>query len=158
MMLILNRKTSTDLQKRVLTESIAISDVFSLTEGPFKELDSDELRQQLEPYLLRTVKTRHWFCSYVPAGYEKKVNLYRSCEETKQILIQSYHRLLGESPEPTTNLENICFFRDGKLFLGTVSHEYMCYAYPPDNKFYDILMNICPWGLVDDALDEQIIL
>lgn len=157
MMLLIN-EPSLDLQNKILLESIEVSDVFSLTVGPFEGQNSDVLRQQLEPYLLRTIKTQHWFSYYVPTGYEITVNLYQSCEETKKILKQSYHRLLGRSPERVTNLEDICFFQNGKLFLGTVSHEYICFAYPPNNQFYDTLTKICSWDIVDDVTDEQITL
>ena len=157
-MMSLKAELSIALQNKILLESMALSDVFSLTEGPFEGRNTDVLRHQLEPYLLHTVNTQHWFSYYVPAGYEIKVNLYRSCEETSRILARLYPQLLGRSRESVTNLEDICFFQNGKLFLGTVSHEYICYAYPPNNKFHDVLMNICPWDVVDDALDEQIIL
>ena len=157
-MMSLVNKPSSDLQKKILTESMEVSDVFSLTEGPFESRNSDVLRQQLEPYLLRTLRIQHWFSYYVPTGYEIKVNLYQTCEETKQILKQSYHRLLGRSSERVTNLEDICFFQNGKLFFGTVSHENICFVYPPNNQFYDTLTKICSWDIVDDVTDEQITL
>jgi len=44
------------------------------------------------------------------------------------------------------------------LFLGTVSHEYICTVYPSCNKVYETLQRLGEWEEVLYSNEEQIIL
>ena len=56
-------------------------------------------------------------------------------------------------------MEDLCFFRNGTLLLGTVSHERICMAYPEDNELAQRFRDaICGWGEADDLEQEHIML
>ena len=49
-------------------------------------------------------------------------------------------------------LEDICFFRKGSLFFGSVSHEGFCAALPDTQDFEKMLWNIGMWPKEEDPL------
>ena len=45
---------------------------------------------------------------------------------------------MGESISWDQNAEDVCFFKNEKLILGTVSHERICLVFPPlDNSSFE---------------------
>ena len=54
--------------------------------------------------------------------------------------------------------EDMCFFVDNKLFLGTVSHENICEVYPPAEEIKKQLLKIGEWEELNDDKEQQIIL
>lgn len=139
---------------------------FSLTFNGYKDFEeSNDHRlvfEELKPYLMKEVTTQHWHCHYVPNGYEIKVNLYKTCESSMAILLNHYDNLYLNSNHPESlspiNLlpENICFFKDELLFLGTVSHESICNLYLVSNHLLDVFQVIGVWKQVDSLDNEQI--
>lgn len=71
---------------------------------------------------------RPLFCYRVPGGQEIEVFLFRACGAARRILLERYHCLFsGDAPWELP--EDLCFFRNGTLILGSVSHEDICFAY-----------------------------
>ena len=52
--------------------------------------------------------------------------------------------------------EDLCFFINDRLLLGTVSHEYLCYAYPPTDEIEKKFMKLGNWVKVDYCESEHI--
>ena len=65
----------------------------------------------------------------------------------------------GRLPRWVPSMEDLCFFRNGTLLLGTVSHERICIAYPEDGELAQRFQDaICGWGEADDLEQEHIML
>lgn len=97
------------------------------------------MERTLIPYLLRRLKMTHWFCYYTTQSNPQHINIYPLNEQTKELLQKHYFGLFlddwgKDGKRWIPSLEDICFFRNGKLLLGTVSHEHICAAYPEDDK------------------------
>ena len=141
----------------------ANSDTFSLSSAPWDGLD-DRLERALKPFLLHQMDTMRWFCYYVPDYNKLHMKIYPLNEQTKQILRTHYLGLFlddwarkGQDWNPS--LENICFFRNGKLLLGTVSHEHICVVYPEDEALAQRFKDAVPgWEESDRYAKEQITL
>jgi hypothetical protein len=52
--------------------------------------------------------------------------------------------------------EDLCFFMQNELLLGTISHEGICYAYPPSEQISDSLKKLGDWQEVDYIKEEHI--
>ena len=156
-MLSLKTEPKSSSLKQLFSECFQLSDTFSLTSGPYTTPSGEALLYLLKTYWLHTFKTRHWFCYYVPEGYEKRVFLFRSCAESKRIMMDSYRHLFFGNDFEWDLPEDICFFSGGKLFMGTVSHEGICYVYPPSQETAHRFQEICRWETRNEDTREQIV-
>ena len=130
-MLSLMENVSGEAFEELMSACFLYADSFSLTKngwGADKSRASRELMQKLAPYYLRTIRTDHWFCYRVPGGQEIEVFLFRACGAARRILLERY-RCLFSGDAPWELPEDLCFFRNGTLILGSVSHEDICFAY-----------------------------
>lgn len=152
-------RTEENIENEQLREFLDVcfsyADVFSLTKGYFADAETEKMLDRLKPYLIKDIKTTHWFSYYVMPDNKKHVYLFKVCPESREIVIELYKSLLfGMGDEP---LEDLCFFRDKKLFLGTVSHERICFLYPVNDEMALAFKRICDWEEVDDISAEQIV-
>jgi len=160
MMLSATKEFSHAEHDRLLKVCFKYADVFSLKRAYFTSDDEIKLLEELRPYLLKVIKSCHWFCYYVPERNIMEIQLFRACPETKKILRDHFNRYfyveneLQKSELP----EDVSFFRQNKLFMGTVMHEGMCYVYPPTEESAAEFMQICKWDTVKAKPAEQIIL
>ena len=109
----------------------------------------------MSPYHLRDLETNHWFCYYTPEDRPRKVHLFQITPETRSIVLSAFKKLFFDDKaweEP----EDICFFRNNRLILGSVSHEQMCYLY--DLDLWQLLRAKNFWECVPDEEAERIIL
>ena len=126
------------------------ADTFSLSRPGYHNQLPDSMkpkktpfRDVLRPYIVKKFHADGWY-GWADGWYgwpesETGVFLYRCCEETRKILsdhvptlfIQpAAHRVYGlVYPE----FEDLCFYRKGKMIFGSLSHEYMCTVYPPED-------------------------
>lgn len=155
-MLLLNKSISKDCFNNLIEECFNVADTFSLTKGPDLYPEGKALLEQLNPYFVKTIETQHWFSYYVPAPYKKKIYIFKACDESKNAILESYPGLFMDELTQWTTLEDLCFFIDKKLLLGTVSHEYICYCYPPTDDINKHFKKICNWKKTDDDLNELI--
>lgn len=75
---------------RLIDECINIADMFSLTEGPKLYPEGKALLDALQPYLIKTIETQHWFSYYVPESCKKRVYIFKVCEESVTALKEFY--------------------------------------------------------------------
>lgn len=135
------------------------TDTFSLTKnswlGAGKSHESNRVMQLLSPYQINTVHTNHWFCYRVPEGYDIEVYLFTATAESKRIILEQYDSLFYQD-KVWDKPEDLCFFQDGRLMAGSVSHERICFLYPQTNEWM-ALTEICgTWEEVLSEAEEQI--
>lgn len=122
------------------------------------------MEQALAPYLLHRLKTTRWFCYYTTKSNPQHVQIYPLNERTKELLRTYYRGLFLDDWSEAgrhwiPSLEDLCFFQNGKLLLGTVSHEHICGAYPEDEALAQRFKDAIPgWEESDRFIDEQITL
>lgn len=143
---------------RLLEVCFRYADVFSLTEAPRFSHGERLLFEQLQPFLLSKFETRHWFRRYIRKPYSHKIRLFRACPEAKEILASKYKNLFMRSDNEWELPEDLCFFSGKKLFMGSVTHERICYVYPENEKMRAEFMQICRWDIEIPDPAEQIIL
>ena len=140
-----------------LATCFEFADSFSLTEGYRETDESKEMLKSLKPYLIKTLETEHWFSYYVTPLNKKRVHIFKACPESREILMRLYTGLFLDGVEEWVIPEDLCFFINKKMFLGTVSHEIICFLYPVDDEMALAFKGICDWEEVDDISAEQIV-
>ena len=136
-----------------------LADTFSLTKNGWgfdcERSERERVLSLFAPYHIRTLRTLHWFCQCVPPGYEKEVYLFRATEESKQILLSEYKSIFYEE-NVWTKPEDLCFFKDSRLILGSLAHERICYAYDYEEQFIQKITFQDAWENCRDVFEEQI--
>ncbi len=118
--------------------------------------------EELTPFLIKRIKTHHWHCYYVPKGYLIHVFLYKVDMEAKEIIKKHFNNLFlkeqmnNKLGEVSKLPEDLCFFIEDKLFVGTVSHEEICHVYPPGDQIYNEIHQLGDWTILDHLIEEQI--
>ena len=134
------------------------TDTFSLTKNRWGCADSGEhirVLQRLSPYHIRTLQTNHWFSCYIPEGHELEVYFFRVVPEFKRIILEEYNSLFIED-NIWKKSEDLCFFKEGRLFSGSVSHELICYVYGQGHDWDELITHHGIWEQVPDELNERI--
>ncbi|MBQ8370760.1 MAG: hypothetical protein IJY35_12355 [Clostridia bacterium] len=119
------------------------SDCFSFTiTEDFREIApqiqqrKNPLRDALKPYFVQKFTTYHWYGWF---NRELEIFVYRCCPQTREILAEYCPELFIHSIKDKYTVirhpefEDLCFYQDGRMILGSLSHEYMCTIYPPDD-------------------------
>ena len=126
---------------------------------PGYELVPNAAEAQLSQHLLKTISPKRWY------GYgqicENMVQcVYHANDESLQILCSSYLDIflvsrkklkkvpvdtVGWKPKRVSTFENLCFFSNANMILGTVSHECICSTNSIDKDFSDELMKVGNW-------------
>ncbi len=127
------------------------STMFSLTRNRFLEFENNNPRQtsfltQLSPFKQGIINTKRWF--YLSVGDDDCiiVDIYRTAKEAQDLLKQYYNDLyLGSRSGCKWMPEDICFFLDNSLWLGTSSHEEMCMVYPVSESMTQELYHFGSW-------------
>ena len=136
-----------------------LADTFSLTENGWeaakKSGESARILELLDPYLIRMIKVQHWFCQSVPVGHEKEVYLFNITEDSKKILLQEYDGIFYDE-EVWMKPEDICFFKNGKLIAGSLSHEKICYVYDYETMFSERITLQGAWEAIPHNQNERI--
>ena len=131
------------------------ADAFTLCTAVWTHATNDALRKALQPYRIRSFRTARWFCHLSTEPF-LEVSLYPANEKTRRIVTQHVTDLyfdLSRNRDLHT-LEDLCFFREGRLFFGTVSHEQICMADPPTQEFAACLQNFSMWSNNEDRFAE----
>lgn len=132
------------------------ADLFSLNKAVWADCVCKELQNELDPFLHKELQTSKWFGyddSLAPPRDRRqiRVHLYRADSAAKEIILKHcsdiflrkrHNEVLEDSRQ---TLEDLCFFSDGKLFVGTVSHEYMLCVSPPDKNFENLIKKLGDW-------------
>lgn len=121
------------------------SKFFSLTYHSYPG-KTNELITELFKYRYRRIKTTQWFSYTRLPDNPLEIFLYPSNSSTMAILKRYYtgfflDNVYDKTLQWTQSLEDLCFFGEDKLIMGTVSHEMICNVYPPDDNFLTQLMS-----------------
>lgn len=123
------------------------------------ELVPNASEVQLSQYLLKTISPKSWY-GYGQIHENMVQCVYRANDESLQILCNSYQDVflvskkklkkvpidtIGWKPKRVSTFENLCFFSNTNMILGTVSHERICTTHITDKGFSDELMKIGNW-------------
>lgn|GEM_PF-5316638 len=92
----------------------------------------------LAPFRTDTLRVSDWYCNYDMsqyymddvAEYRIEVQVYPSNSTTLDIIKSTCGNIYLFSHWLIPHGEDLCFFKDGQLFMGTVSHERICGIYP----------------------------
>ncbi len=112
---------------------------FSLSIAPWYFCKNVELAKELEPFLVKKIRVQKWFCyDFSSTDQFLEINIYKAMGSTQNILQKYFFDIFlreqknGRMVNSTQTLENLCIFTETSLLLGTVTHEYMCHVYPPN--------------------------
>lgn len=129
------------------------ADCFTLNEAPWTMAILKDLQLKLTPFLMQEVRTPKWFgYDYTSRPHAKERThafIYRAESAAKEILLQHMPNIFFDEEDvdtPFPTLEDLCFFSDGQLFIGSISHEYMLWAYPPNEEIELQLKQIADWS------------
>jgi hypothetical protein len=142
--------------RKLLGECFSRADRFSLTVGPWY-YQTNALWREIHPYLLNHRTTSAWF-AYGEGSHPCVRLLFPTNAETRALLEKYFDNMWLKPPEGEAkqSLEDLCFFQNGKLFFGTVSHEYICSVAPPDEEFMPALYALSPlWRKSPDPWPEM---
>ncbi len=160
---------SGDAFGQLLDYCFAHSDCFTLTwqgsdcpETPEWNRLQGEFLAQLAPWLTGRISTSRWFWIRVSPKRPLAVFLYSTAPGAKQVLADTFHDLFLAAGEDCFWLpEDLCFFSQGRLWLGTSSHEYHASAYPRSRGEAELPLSLGPWkerGRVDRLWTEPLVL
>lgn len=124
--------------KEVLKLCFDYADRFTMTYSQFPMLDVNRFAvKSLYPYYEYGFKTSKWFGYEMEENDPLRVKVYSVCDETRKLAIENTESIFEPfaANEQNQSIEDICFFRNGKLLFGTISHESVCVFYPPDENF-----------------------
>lgn len=141
--------------KRFIDYCFDITTYFTLTHTRWLDCinnsEQKEIFNKLKPYLYTTISTDEWFASYVSSSDPNIVEVYRTEEGAKKILLDIYDNLyLGNLVHNYNLPEDICFFYKNKQILGTCSHEKINFAFPLDKQMETNFYKFGKWEVVDD--------
>lgn len=129
------------------------ADCFTLNEAPWTMAILKDLQLELTPFLMQEVRTPKWFgYDYTSRPHAKERThafIYRAESAANEILLQHMPNIFFREEDvdtPFPTLEDLCFFSDGRLFIGNVSHARMLWAYPPDEEIELQLKQIADWS------------
>ncbi len=132
------------------------SDVFTLSSYSEEEGTCTLLYNDLKKYKIATIETLKWFgydYTHAPAK-ELRVIMHENFYPTRTELIPIITNRITEiffdrglTPVPydrLQNVEDICFFKEGKMIMGSISHECMLFM---DSEVFplDILSQYGRW-------------
>ncbi len=137
------------------------ADCFSLSKWD-RPSYSNYVEDMLEPYCIDKVKVTRWF-AYNGADTIAEM-IYETSEETLKIVSEYYQDVFLENRKRVPKkkyeqigkqylypsiLEDMCFFKNKQMILGTLSHEYICVARCISHDFEHKLLSIAPWKRTD---------
>lgn len=106
-----------------------------------ESLEHKAVLEALAPYLRKTEKTRVWIYGVwtednAAENDFTEVYFYNLTPESKKILLTYYDSLFHKKSEPHgwKKPEDICFYKENSILLGSVSHERECFLYAEQIK------------------------
>ena len=100
------------------------------------------------PYLYKKINTTQWFCYRVTETNPLLISIYPVNHFTASVLLR-YCDDLWSSGDTTTkfhqSFEDLCFFSNDQLVLGTVTHEDICCIDPPNDDLKKAFYEIYPY-------------
>ena len=144
---------------RLLDLCFRQSEYFSFSDHGILNTDNT-LQNRLSGYIYKDISTSHWFNYITLPENPFNIIVYHANSATHAILKEYCHRLLLFDSQCLSSswnqtFEDLCFFTNDNLILGTVSHEHMCEVFPPDDAFKNELYDIYPhWKEASDSTEQ----
>lgn len=164
-MLNLNNNIQGEKYNKLIEICFDVSTYFSLTKPTYQDMGSLYLNflDEMSPYYIRTINSLHWFSYYVLPSNPLEVSIYHADKGAETIIKKYFDNIFQREPSKDgkwghiKNLpEDLCFFYEKELFLGTVSHEKICFAYPPTEEIANQFKTLGDWEEVDYMPEEHI--
>ena len=120
--------------RSLMNYAFSVCDQFTLTNARtsrdlYDNPQQEKLLRSLDRWHQGTIHSRHWFHLSVPQNDFLTINLFTANKDSLKQLLTCYNNLFlgyGMPPGQSWMPEDLCFFKDGKLWLGTNSHEGIC--------------------------------
>lgn len=121
------------------------------------------IERLLEPYLIKCVYPRKWY-GYPAISDPLAQLIYNVNSETLKIISSCYTDLflrnkkklpkpkfdsIGYLPKRASPLWDICFWKDKRMLVGTVSHEFICSTNYIDDEFAYRLRSAADFAIID---------
>ncbi|MGM9522382.1 MAG: hypothetical protein ACI3VB_07890 [Oscillospiraceae bacterium] len=133
----------------------------TVTEGTVPNTVETMLNKMLNKYIDKTLEPKMWF-GY-PHIYQRIVQtIYKANDDTLSILNDYYQDIflinrkkvpkakidtIGKTVKHASVLEDLCFWRGKSMFLGTLSHEYICATGQIDEELVKDLCQVASWSV-----------
>lgn len=129
---------------------------FSFNQALWANSTNKDLQIELEPFLIKEMFTPKWFgydYSEAPPEDQRqvKVYLYKAESGAKNILLKYFSDIFlrtfrnGVLQDSLQTIEDLCFFSQESIFVGTVSHEYLLGVFPPNEEFEIFVKQLGDW-------------
>lgn len=117
------------------------SSFFSLTVKHSKTKHSfNEIETLLEPFLITKLKTDIWYECFNLDEYndELLVHIFESNNFTKNIILKLVDNVFMDTLNNDILYENLCFFSDRTILLGSISHAEFLNMYTDDINLSEV--------------------
>lgn len=143
------------------------SDIFTLTDPLYRQqtMVQTDLWNALIPYCLGAVRTPKWFgydysCpeeEYGEVYSEIMVYAYRSTPSARELIRRFVPDIFFDHIyfASRQNLESLCFFKNGRIIVCSISHEFRLQVHSKDRSFINQLDRFGKWIEAADLSDEQ---
>lgn len=136
------------------------ADLFSFNEAIWTNCVCNDLQKELEPFLVKEFQTQRWFgydYSMAPPRDRRQIRvyLYRTDPVAQEIILRHCSDIFlrkninGVFQDSLQTLEDLCFFSEGELFVGTVSHEFILGVAPFYKDLEDFMKKLGRWKYTD---------
>lgn len=115
----------------------------------YSSIESEQSKNfdlEINNYLVNKIKTTHWYCYYMlDDSRPLEVSVYKADQKVKDILLNTFNNIFLIGNKKPRIAEDLCFFSNDELLLGTVSHERACHIFPQNNQTLNSFLNIANW-------------
>lgn len=136
------------------------ADMFSLNKAVWTNCVCEDFQKELEPFLEDKVKTTKWFgydYSVAPPTDRREISvyLYRANMKVRDIILRYCSDVFlrtgkdGAFQDSNQTLEDLCFFSGKRLFVGTVSHEFLLSVDPLNKEFEEFMGRVGNWNYIN---------
>lgn len=120
------------------------STLFSLTFHNMNKERNQQSIQDLNEFYYKSFKTNLWYC-YKALDKPIDVALYHSNSNLLDSIMTCFDRLF---PTQLQGMEDICFFNDDSLLLGSVSHEGIAQLFLSSESELSVFTKFARWEKV----------
>jgi len=116
--------------------------------------DFCELKKELTPFFAGRTTRNEWFGYGFSNSKQAEICIYRykASKEAKEIILSCYRDIFFQFPVERPSIEqlrafdDLCLFNQGKLFYGSVCHEYEAYLYPLTMQMRSVVASLGKWS------------
>lgn len=144
----------------LMNYAFSVCDQFTLTNSRtirylYNNPQQEKLLKSLGFWHQGIIHSRHWFYLSVPQNDQLTIHLFTANKDSLKQLLSYYNNLFlgyGMTPRQLWMPEDLCFFKNGKLWLATSSHEEICMA--AEVSDFE-LERLCSFGITETCPDFE---